>query len=103
MRDEPSEVTYWRSQGFWPRACAELARLKIGSWDDLKAYMQEVLTHAEELRLAEAVIGIACRYLDFADRAEARRRKCEDLAAIFSWYVLWTIQVHWVTERFESC
>jgi hypothetical protein len=94
LMDEPPGVTYWRSQGFWPRACDELARLKIGSWEDLKAYMHEVLTHEEELSLAEAVIGIACRYLNLADPAEARRRKSEDLAAIFSEHVLRTVQVH---------
>lgn len=92
--DEPPEVTYWRSQGFWPSACDELARLKIGSWDGLQAYMHEVLTHEEELNLAEALIGAACRYLDLEDQTEARRRKSEDVAAIYSWHVLWPVQVH---------
>src|SRR6266496_4134441 len=93
MVDEPPEVTYWRSQGFWPRACDELARRKIGSWEALQAYMHEVLTHEEELSLAEAVIRVACRYLDLEDRAEARRRKIEDVAAVFSEHVLRTLQV----------
>jgi hypothetical protein len=94
LMDEPPEVTYWRRQGFWPRACVELARRKIGSWEDLKVYMHEVLTHEEELSLAAAIIGVACRYLDLEDRAEARRRKSEDVAAIFSDHVLRTVQVH---------
>jgi hypothetical protein len=92
--DEPPEVTYWRSQGFWPRACDELARRKIGSWEDLKTYMHGVLTHEEELSLAAAILGVACRYLDLEDQAEARRRKSEDVAAIYSEHVLRTVQVH---------
>jgi hypothetical protein len=94
MEEPPEEVAYWRGQGFWPRACGELARLKIGSWEALQAYMHEILTNEEELSLAEALIGVACRYLDLEDQAEARRRKSEDVAAIYSWYVLWTVQVH---------
>ena len=90
---EPPEVTYWRSQGFWPRACDELARRKIGSWENLQAYMHEVLTDEEELSLAAAIIGAACRYLDLKDKAEARHRKMKDVAAIFSWHILWTLQV----------
>jgi hypothetical protein len=90
---EPPEVIYWRSQGFWTGACDELARRKIGSWEDLQTYMHEVLTDEEELSLSVAVIKVACRYLDLEDRAEARRRKIEDVAAIYSWHVLWTLQV----------
>jgi hypothetical protein len=55
--------------------------------------MHEVLTHEEELSLAEAILRVACRYLDLEDRAEARRRKIEDVAAIYSWHVLRTLQV----------
>ena len=84
--NEPTEVTYWRSQGFGPKACEELARLKIGSWGDLKAYLQEVLTVEEERSLAVAIIHAACRYLDMED--ETRRRKKEDFGALFSEYVL---------------
>jgi len=91
--DDPPEVTFWRSQGFWTSACNELARRKIGSWDDLQAYMREVLTDEEELRLAAAIIDAACRYLFLEDKAEARRRKMEDVAAIYSWHVIWTLQV----------
>ena len=91
MMDEPTEVTYWRSLGFWTGACDELARRKIGSWEDLQAYMHEVLTHKEELNLSEAIVGVACRYLYIEDRAEARRRRIEDVAAIYSWYVIWTL------------
>ena len=94
LLDEPPEITYWRSQGFWRRACNELARRKIGSWEDLQAYMHEVLTQEEELNLAAAIIGAACRYLD-EDKEEARRRKMEDdVAAIFSWHILWTRSRH---------
>ncbi len=92
--DEHPEVTYWRSQGFWARACDELARRKIGTWEDLQAYMQEVLTDEEELNLARAIIGAACRYLNLEGKAEACHRKMEkDVAAIFSWYILWSLQV----------
>ena len=94
LMDEPPEVTYWRSQGFWARACDELARRKIGSWKDLQAYMHEVLTEDEELSLAAAIIGVAFRYLVvLEDQTEARRRKIEDVAAIYSEYVLRTLQV----------
>ncbi|HSS47442.1 MAG TPA: hypothetical protein VLX28_00715 [Thermoanaerobaculia bacterium] len=93
LMNEPPKVSYWRRQGFSTRACDELGRLKIGSWDDLQAYMQEVLTDEEELSLAVAIIQVACRYLDMEDKAEARRRKSEDLAAIYSDQVLRTLLV----------
>jgi hypothetical protein len=91
--DEPPEVSYWRSQGFEPGACDELARRKIGSWEDLQAYMHEVLTREEELSLAAAVIEAACRYVFLEDQEAAGRRKSEDLAAIYSEHVLRTHQV----------
>ncbi|HSS49160.1 MAG TPA: hypothetical protein VLX28_09445 [Thermoanaerobaculia bacterium] len=93
LMNEPPKVSYWRSQGFWPKACDELARRKIGSWEELEAYMREVLTDEEGVDLAAAVIGASCRYLFLEDKAEARRRKSEDLAAIYSDQVLRTLPV----------
>ena len=86
--NESPEVSYWRSQGFWPRACDELARLKIGSWRDLVAYLKAVLTHEEELSFALDFLAAKCRHRELEDQAEAQRRTREEFAVVFSKYVL---------------